>query len=151
MYPSQHLFIGIVFSLILFFIFPTIGILGATIVALSSVLIDVDHYFYYLIKKNDFNLKNSYKWYNEKIKKIFTLPKEKRLEYYHGAYILHGFEVLFLLSLLSLISPYFLFILTGFNLHLFLDTISDYQNYTKSYKYSLFANLIYSKKLKSFD
>ena len=148
MYPQQHLIIGFAFALILFFIFPSIGVHGVITITLASILIDTDHYFYYIYKKHDFNLKNSYKWYREKIRQILALPKKQRLKYYHGLYIFHLFEVLFILLLLSFISQYFLFILTGFNLHLLLDLITDYKNYTKSYKYSIFVNLVYSKKLK---
>ena len=62
MYPTQHLLLGIIFSLVLLFLFPQIGFLGASIIILSTVLIDVDHYVYYVYKKKDLSLKNSYNW-----------------------------------------------------------------------------------------
>ncbi len=152
MYPSQHLIFGFIFSLIIFFIFPSIGVFGLITIAAASILIDTDHYLLYVWEKHDFNLRNSYKWYRKKVKQVLSLPKEERLKYYHGLYIFHGFEVLFILLLLSIfISKYFLFILTGFNIHLFLDMIADNRNYTKSFKYSIFVNLAYSKKLKHLE
>ncbi|MEK6878752.1 MAG: metal-dependent hydrolase [Nanoarchaeota archaeon] len=151
MYPKQHFFIGLAFSLLLFLVLPSIGLLGIITITLSSVLIDADHYLYYIYKKKDPSLKNSYYWFRENIKKVLALPEKQRLKFYHGLYIFHGLEILLMLLILSIfVSKHFLFILTGFNLHLFLDLLTDYKNYTKSYKYSIFVNLVYSKKLKHF-
>ena len=152
MYPSQHLFYGALFAAFLAMIVPAIGIIGFSIILLSTVLIDIDHYLAYGIKKKDWSLRNAYTWHKEKIKKILAVPKKKRKNYYCGLYILHGVEILFLLLMLSFtIAPLFLFVLTGFSFHLLLDFISDYQLGTNSYKGSILHNLYKSKRMKSFE
>ena len=50
MLPKYHIIFGFLFSLILFIFFPFIGLGGFLIIFASSVLIDVDHYAYYLFK-----------------------------------------------------------------------------------------------------
>ena len=53
MYPKHHILLGFIFSVFVFILFPKIGILGVSIIFLSSFLIDVDHYIGYAIRKRD--------------------------------------------------------------------------------------------------
>jgi hypothetical protein len=152
MLPKYHLFYGILFAGIVFLLFPEISIIGFAVIILSTVFIDIDHYIYYIILKKDYNLKRSYLWYSDNIKRILSLPINKRKKYYHGIYFLHGIEVMIILVLFGiLIHPIFIMILTGFNFHLFLDIASDYKNHTNSYKLSIIQNRINKKDLKILD
>jgi hypothetical protein len=151
MYPSQHLFLGLIFSFLVLLLIPQIQLLGFSIILLSSIFIDIDHYFYYIIKKRDFHIGRAYMWFNYKTKKMLSLSPQKRRDYYAGFYLLHGLELIFLLFFIGVfLSPIFLFITTGFTFHLFLDTISDHSFQANSYKSSIFLNLIKSRSLKSF-
>ena len=113
MLPHWHIILGAIFSIIVFSIFPSIGLTGAVLIFLSSVLIDVDHYLYYAVKNNNWSLFDSYKWYKAR-------PKHHKPMFH----LLHTIEFIFLLSLFILIFKPFFFILIGILVHSYLD-ISD--------------------------
>jgi len=125
MLPSKHLFFGVLFALILFVIFPQIGLIGFLLIVSSTVLIDVDHYLYYVYKKKDWSLKNAYKWHIDCGKLYLNLPKKKQQDICLGISFLHGIEMMVILFIIFLYfkSPFFLFILTGFVFHQSLDLI----------------------------
>ena len=68
MLPKKHIILGLIFSLTLIFLFPAIGWKGFGVIFLSSVFIDIDHYLYFIFKKKDINLMNSYNWFIKKRK-----------------------------------------------------------------------------------
>lgn len=114
MLPKYHIILGFLFSLILYLIFPFISLWGSLIIFASSVLIDVDHYIYYIFAKKDLSLKNAYSFF---IKKPKLNP---------AMYFFHGIEILLILFILGIfINKLFLFILIGFSFHLFLDIIEQ--------------------------
>jgi len=123
MKPLFHLFFGILFVLILLSIFPQIGFIGFFLIILSTVLIDVDHYLYYVYKKNDLSLKNAYNWYIKNGKKYHTLPKDKQKNIYFGICFLHGIEAIIILFAFSFYFTFLLFIIIGFIFHQLLDLI----------------------------
>ncbi|MFQ5531781.1 MAG: hypothetical protein ACE5ES_04160, partial [Candidatus Nanoarchaeia archaeon] len=63
MLPKTHIILGFIFSVLIFFLFPQMGLIGASLIFFSSFLIDFDHYLYYLFKKKDPNPRNSVKWF----------------------------------------------------------------------------------------
>tara|TARA_Y100000034_G_scaffold97007_1_gene118337 strand:- start:814 stop:1245 length:432 start_codon:yes stop_codon:yes gene_type:complete len=113
--------LGLIFALILLVIFPQIGLIGFLLISFSTVLIDVDHYIYYIYKKKDWNLKNAHSWFIENTKKFHSLSRTQRNKVYGGFCFLHGTEILLVLLLFTIFSKYFLFIFIGFTFHLFLD------------------------------
>jgi len=126
MLPKYHIILGFFFSLILFFIFPFIGLLGFLIIFVSSVLIDADIYLYYVFTKKNFNLINAMKYYSKKRKEVLLLPMEQRAKKQGNIRIFHGIEVLLILFLLGFfINKIFLFIFIGFSFHLFLDIVEQ--------------------------
>lgn len=127
MLPKNHLLFGIIFALVLLVIFPQIGIIGFSLVALSSVLIDVDHYLFYVYKKKNLSIKKAFQWNLDTGKKFFLLPESKRKEVYGVFCFLHGIEVLALLFFLSLFFGPFIFIFLGFTFHMFFDVLSEYR------------------------
>ena len=150
MRPLTHLIFGLIFALILLLIFPEIGFMGFGIVFLSSVLIDVDHYLYYVIKKKDWNLKNAYNWFVEKEKEFRKLSIEKRKQFCLPLYFLHTMEFLLIFAVLSVFSNIFLYIFTGFVFHVFMDSmLGIYQGY--GHQISLIYNILKSKKLKDIE
>ena len=101
MLPKYHIILGFFFSLILFLIFPFIGLLGFLIIFVSSVLIDADIYLYYVFTKKNFNLINAMKYYSKKRKEVLLLPMEQRAKKQGNIRIFHGIEVLLILFLLG--------------------------------------------------
>ena len=122
MQPLKHLILGIVFVTILFLIFPEISLIQLGIIIAASVLIDVDHYFYYVYKKKKLNPFKAYRWYVGNRKKCCTISKEQKGKIHFGTFFLHGIEILIILLLLGFfVSDIFYFILLGVTFHLLSD------------------------------
>jgi hypothetical protein len=148
MQPKAHIILGIFFVALLYFIFPQISLIGLLIIFLSSVLIDVDHYIYYIIKKRDFNLIKGYNWYKKEIKETLALPMNERKKRYTGFFLFHGIEVLVVLFLNGIfISPIFTFVFIGFSFHWIIDTPHEYYIKRTWHKSSWIYNYIQWKKL----
>ena len=124
MLPSKHIIFGFMFSSLLLFIFPEIKVLGFTIIFLSSFLIDVDHYIYYIMAKKDLSLKKAHKWFSENYKKALSLPIAERKKINPGFLLFHGIEATVLLVVLSFYNNLFLLVLIGFLFHQFLDLLT---------------------------
>lgn len=148
MYPSKHILLGGIFSIICFFSFPQINLIEASIIFFSSFLIDIDHYLYYVWRKNDLNLKNSYNWFLKNEKIFLSLSKKDKKTVYQGFYFLHGFESLIILFLLGFLHKYFFFILIGFSFHLLLDYINIIFKWNKFEKFSIIYDYFKFKKKK---
>lgn len=151
MLPRHHLYIGLVFVGITYLFFPKIGFLNLFLVLSSSILIDVDHYIYYVYRKKDFGLKNSYNWFISKSKKFLSFPRNQRNNISIAFCFLHGVEILLILFIFSFFFNLFSFILLGFLLHLITDLI-----YQKSYmdrldKASIFWSVIDYRRLIHID
>ena len=126
MLPRYHIILGFSFSLILYLIFPFVGLSGFLIIFFSSFLIDVDHYLYYVFKKKDLNLKKAYKYFFEKRKKCISSTKPLKEMPNPANYFLHGIEVLLVLFIFGIfVNKIFLFIFIGFSFHLFLDILEQ--------------------------
>ena len=136
MFPRTHIIWGFLFSLILYLFFPSsIGLIGALIIFLSSFLIDIDHYLYYVYKTRNWSIGKSILWYfkNKEKFKIMTGKQKERI--YTGLCFLHGAEALLILFVFALIpnpfSLFAIFIAIGFIFHLMLDAIDLYiRNFT---------------------
>ena len=142
MYMKQHILFGLIFAIGIFLLFPQISLLGFSIIIFSSVLIDVDHYFFYVYKKNDFNLKKAYKWFLQEDSHCRSLSWEQRTNLRGPICILHGVEVLVILIFLSFIFNFFIFIFAGFAFHLLLDSIEQTIYWNKMDKLSLIYDLL---------
>ena len=124
MLPKYHAFYGFIFSAILFILFPEITLLNTLIIWAASILIDVDHYFFYVVSKKDISLRNAHKWFIEKNKKFMKLSYKERLNLKDQIpCIFHGIEALIVLFILSYFSSTFFYIAIGFIFHEILDFI----------------------------
>lgn len=123
MHPKQHIILGLIFAAVLFLLFLQIGWTGFLIIFLSSFLLDVDHYLFYVWYKKDYSLRNSYRWFVKLDRRFKNLSKEKKKKIKYPPLIFHGFEALVILIILSFFSKIFLYILIGFVFHEFLDII----------------------------
>jgi hypothetical protein len=120
MLPKWHVLFGAFFSLLIFFIFK-ITFLEASVIFLSSFLIDIDHYLYYAFTKRKLNLRNAFNWFIDMQKKYYTIPVKKRKNYYYSFLFFHGIESFTLILLLSFLFPIFWFVFIGFFFHYSLD------------------------------
>ncbi|MBU2052997.1 MAG: metal-dependent hydrolase [Nanoarchaeota archaeon] len=147
MLPRTHTFLGIIFSLVIAYSF-NLSLIAGIIIFLSSVLIDVDHYLYYVYKKKDWSLKRAYNFFIVGKNKIASLSRKQRNEFYHGFSFLHGIETLVILFILGkFLSEYFYYILIGFSFHLFLDIIHQKTIHDRFDKYSIIYDYFKYKKL----
>ena len=149
MLPSRHFIFGTIFSLALLFAFPKIGFIGFFIILASTVLIDVDHYLYYVYKKKDWNLKNAFNWYIQGGKKFNEMPKNQRENIYFGICIFHGIEFIIILFAFSFHFISLLFIIVGFVFHELLDLIESIQKKISPLKVVSLAYLLVDIKNKT--
>jgi len=110
MLPKIHIALGIIFSAIfLFFGTPVFYII---VMFLASVLIDTDHYIWYVKREHDWNLRNAYIWH-----------KTQPLMHKPVMHIFHTVEFILIIIILSFYSQFFLFLSIGLLLHSVMDII----------------------------
>jgi len=146
MFPKYHIFFGFIFSLILHLFFSQVNLFAALIIFLSSFLIDIDHYLFFIMNKKEKNFIRAYKKAMLSKKKYYKLSKKQR-KINQGYYIFHGIEFLIILFLLGFfIHKFFYFILLGCVFHLFLDYLEVFTQYQKKRKLSLIFDYFDFKK-----
>lgn len=119
--PDKHILYGFIFSLILINLFPQIGFFGFLIIFLSSVLMDIDHYFASVFAGNGFSVKEAYTWY-------LTKNKSKKETVYKWVIPFHSIEFLIIFLIIlnytnSWVTEILFFIFLGFLFHILLDLI----------------------------
>lgn len=135
MLPKYHILSGFLFAYIIYW-FSSITIFQATLIFLSAVLIDFDHYTFYVQKKKDWSLKNAYLWHK-------ALPKKHK----PVMHPLHAIEFIILVTILSFYFNVFFFILIGMLFHSILDIIDMFYNHKIGIReFSLIRYLILRKK-----
>lgn len=149
MLPKKHFIFGLVASIVFYFLIPSLSLLEIIIFFFSSVLIDFDHYLYFLYKKKSFNLKKAYFYFRKEGSKLHKKLKEEQKKYYTGIYIFHGIE----LVAINLVLGYFLhkifyMVALGMFFHLILDWIQKIGRYEYPRKYSILYDLILSRNKK---
>ena len=148
MFPSQHLLIGTVFVVLLYLAFPSIGIDGAIIILASTVLIDIDHYIYYIYEKGNWNPLKAYHWFRIKHASWLRLSREERNKHRGIIFFLHGIETQIIWLLLGIfVHRYFLFVFIGFMFHLFLDLVYAKRFHDRLDKVSVIYDYFKFKKL----
>lgn len=153
MFVKHHIFFGAIFSSLLLYFFPQITLFGAIIIFLSSILIDVDHYLYYVFVKKSWNLFKAHRWFCERHAYLMKLSREERNKHRGVFMFLHGIEILILLAVLGYwIHKFFYYILVGFVFHLFLDYIYERICHDKWEKVSIIYDFFkFRKYSKTFD
>ena len=151
MYPQKHFIYAVLFAGFLFFLLPKIKFLFLLIFILSSVLIDVDHYLYYVYKKKNFNLKKSYDWFLKTGRLLMSFSRETRNKFYTGFFIFHGIEILVLLFALAFHFSIFYPIFFGFAFHNLLDAVDQPRYWDKIEKLSLIHDIFKHRKTSFID
>lgn len=148
MRPKIHLIIGIFFIAIIYFLFPNISPISLLVILASSVLIDSDHYIYYIMRTGNFNLLKCYKWFDSHLKKTLSLPMNERKKIYTGFYLFHGIEPLIILFLFgNYLSSIFMLLFFGFLLHFIVDVPHEYYIKRTLHKISLIYSYTQFRKL----
>lgn len=152
MLPDKHVFFGIIFVLALFLLFPGMSLSDLTIIFLSTVLIDFDHYLYYIFRKKDISPLAAYRWHKKLHKKFLSLSREQLRKIYSGFFIFHGLEALLIVLLLGIfLSRFFLFIFVGFLFHMILDWYTEIRLKDRTDKLFLLFDFLNFKKLKNIE
>jgi hypothetical protein len=133
MNPSWHFLFGAILSIFLFFLFPEIGVINISILFFSSILIDIDHYFFYIYEKREFNLRKAYSYFLNNKRKMKELKGYSSSPSLSSFFIFHGIEVILLLFLLSFLFKPFYFAFMGFSFHLILD-LFEQAAYSKGFQ-----------------
>tara|TARA_Y100000310_G_C20635310_1_gene790843 strand:- start:1 stop:465 length:465 start_codon:yes stop_codon:yes gene_type:complete len=121
---KYHVFIGLIVSVILTYLF-NLSLFEGTVIFLASFLIDADHYFWYAFETKDINPLHAITWYIASVPKWKKLSKKQRLDYKKGVFIFHNWICWTILLILgSIINLFFILILSGFIVHITLDLIT---------------------------
>jgi hypothetical protein len=131
MLPKWHALLGFLFAYVIYW-FTAITLFQASLIFLSSIFIDIDHYLWHIIKNKDHNLKNAY---------LFLKNKQR---WKRKLMIFHTIEFHILILLLSLIYLPFVYIFIGMIFHSILDIIE--LAYEKRLKVRVFSLLELFKK-----
>jgi hypothetical protein len=138
MLPKAHIIFGAFLTLLLHFAFPGVSLFYLAIVLLSSVLIDGDHYFYYIFKTGNLNPIKAIKWHKEHMKKTFSLSMNERKKIYTGFYFLHGIEWIIIFALLGrFVFPVLTYVSIGFLFHFAIDIPAEFYSKRTIHKSSL--------------
>ncbi len=120
MLPKWHILYGFAFSVFLFLFFD-ISIFATFVIFLSTILIDLDPYFRFIIINKTIHPKHFWEWSMER--KIRWFKNIKKHLYKKPIFVFHGLEFIFLIAILSFINKVFLWIFIGFIFHIVLDWI----------------------------
>jgi hypothetical protein len=152
MLPSRHILLGFLFSTVIYFVFPNVGLTKVFIIFLASFLIDVDHYLYLAWRKKKISLKEVYLWHIKSFHKTKGLSFNERDKIWDCFSFLHGIEFLILLFLATIfIHETFLYILIGVSFHLAVDIIYQTSYMNRVDKLSILHDFLKYKKLKFID
>jgi hypothetical protein len=151
MLPKAHILLGIPFALVCLYLFPQIGLLGAGIIFLSSFLIDVDHYIYYVLAEKRLSLFKAYNWHFVNRQRMKQLSRKERKKHKNEILFLHGLEPLIILYFLSFLWQSIIFIVVGFSFHLFVDILDHIVLVGRLDKVSVIWDIVKFKKLKKLD
>ncbi|HLC64689.1 MAG TPA: hypothetical protein VJI46_01035 [Candidatus Nanoarchaeia archaeon] len=115
MSPLRHL---IVSGILIVALFPFVGLKGL-IILISGVLIDIDHYFWYIAKKRDYSLARCYRFYND------VMEKKRRDGVLNALFVFHTLEFLVLVAIASFYSEYAVLFLIGYLFHVVPDVMHE--------------------------
>jgi len=121
MLPHIHVIFGIIICSIISLIFPISLFELAVIFISSTVLIDLDHYFRYILIKKSVNPFSFWNWYKKGKEKHKEFSRSENRKFKEPLFIFHSVEFWVLILILSFFFPIFLFVLIGIVIHMFVD------------------------------
>jgi len=155
MLPYFHILFGFIFSLSIYFLFK-FNFIGFLVLFFSTWVFDVDHYLFFVFKKNKLNFFEAYKYFMKK--KNLKLPVEQRKREMikeNRLFIFHQIEIICLIFLASFFilkffkaEIYSILFLVGIFFHTFLDLLESLKEGFIAERYSLILFYISKIKLK---
>ena len=139
MLPKWHILFGALVSIILYLFF-NLTLYQTLIVFLSSIVVDFDHYLYYIFKYKKIGIREAYNCFSKKREKWISLKPEEREKYKRYIFIFHGVEFWIILIFFFFINKFFLWILIGITLHMILDFTEIF--YNKEPFYTKFSQIL---------
>ena len=122
MLPRWHILLGFVFSIIFWFIFKKTELLYISLVFLSSIFIDLDHYLNALFKIRSISLRKAFE-YHKVLGEIEKYEQKRGIRRKSDFEIFHTLEFHLLVLLLSFAWIGFLYLFIGMLFHSMLDII----------------------------
>lgn len=96
---------------------PFAGVAEVVSFSVGSVLIDVDHYLFYLQRTGRYDVAGMFRYFKNVDRNLAAIP-------YLGVCIFHTVEFFLLIAILSFFFPLFKYLFCGLVFHLLLDIIS---------------------------
>ena len=140
MYPKWHILLGIVFTLLIWYLVPQIQLIYLGLMFLSSFLIDFDHYVCAVKKTGKLSLRNAFDYHKKLLlkqkKEIATGVRKKFCDFH----LFHTIEFHVLVGLLSFIWIGFFYVFVGMIFHSLLDIVSmTYEGSLHAREYFFFS------------
>lgn len=139
MLPRWHIFLGAIFTLAIWAIFPETEWYNLTLVFLSSFLIDFDHYLVAVRKTGKLGLFSAFDYY-EKLRKIFLIEQKKKIFKRGDLQIFHTIEFHLLILALGFLFVPFFYVFIGMVFHSLIDVIDMSRNGALHKREFLFVN-----------
>ncbi|MBI4690375.1 MAG: hypothetical protein HY754_08940 [Nitrospirae bacterium] len=115
---AQHVKLTAVASLILLPFWNGIQLFWFCV---GSILIDVDHYIYYVLRRKRFGIKEMFEYHD-------NLWSQKNKIPYAGICIFHTIDFFILIGILSFFFPFLLYLLIGLIFHFIIDIVFLYKH-----------------------
>lgn len=122
MIPRWHIFLGAIFTGIIWFFIPTLNWTYLLTIFLASVLIDLDHYFCAAYKIKKLSLLRCLDYYTA-LNKKHEIEKKRGIRQKGDFHVFHTIEFHIFIALLIYFSGYFFFIFVGMVFHSLCDLL----------------------------
>lgn len=122
MLPRWHIFWGILFTIIFKILAPNLSFFNLSVIFLSSVLIDFDHYLASIPKTKSLSLRKAVN-HNLVLRDKVILEKDKGNKIKGDFHIFHTLEFHILIGILAIFFNLFFFIFIGMIFHTLFDLI----------------------------
>ena len=123
MLPRWHIFWGAIFTIIVFIISPQTNLVYLSLIFLSSVFIDLDHYFVAVKKSGRWSLIRAFR-YHDAQQKIEIAEYKRKLFRRGDFHLFHTIEFHLLIAILGYFWTPFFYIFIGMLFHSLLDIVS---------------------------
>lgn len=141
MLPRWHIILGLLFSLALWAFFPDVPWYCISIMFLSSILIDFDHYMCAVWKTGNWGLRAALKYHEEK-RKVELLERRRGIFRKEDFHIFHTIEFHAIVLALAFVYPVFMYVLAGMIFHSLSDLVNMAYEQEITKREFFFANWI---------
>ena len=123
MLPRWHILLGAIFTVLIWVFIPSMPSIYLSLIFLSSLLIDFDHYANAAMKRKSLNLQSAFHYHKEMLEKE-KIDLAKGLRRKGDFHLFHTIEFHALIGLLGLFWIGFFYIFVGVLFHSLLDVSS---------------------------